>query len=82
MAKHESLMEAHNERRPGDQILDRHVPHLTGADRELARSRLQGLARLLLQIAMRQVREEQELAQSREVGLGGIMVGMNPPSPP
>ena len=50
--------------RPGDQILDRYVPHLTGADRELARERLQGLAKLLLRIAMRQVHEEMQAADS------------------
>jgi len=58
-------MKSASTRRPGDDILDRYVPHLTGSDRELARERLQELARLLLQIAMRQVREEYA-ADSRE----------------
>ena len=59
--------------RPGDQILDRYVPHLTGADRELARERLQGLAKLLLRIAMRQVREEMQATDSRDSDSGRIM---------
>lgn len=65
------------ERRPGDEILDRYVPHLTSPDRELARERLQKLARLLVRIAMRQVREEREAADSRESGSGGRI----PPTP-
>jgi hypothetical protein len=61
-------------RRPGDQILDRYVPHLKGADRELARERLQGLARLLLRIAMRQVREEMDGRDSHQsAGRGKIL---------
>ena len=59
--------------RPGDQILDRYVPHLTGADRELARERLQGLAKLLLRIAMRQVREEMQATDSRDSDSGRII---------
>lgn len=61
----------HLKRRPGDDILDRYVPHLTAADRELARERLQKLARLLVKIAARQVREEREAQDSRESPSGG-----------
>ena len=59
-------MEQHPERRPGDVILDRHVPHLTGVDRELARARLQGLAKIMLTIAMRKVDEDMQVQDSRE----------------
>jgi hypothetical protein len=59
-------MEQKPEYRPGDQILDRYVPHLTGTDRELARERLQGLARIMLTIAMRKVREDREAADSHD----------------
>ena len=59
-------MEQKPERRPGDDILDHYVPHLTGADRDLARARLEGLATLLVKIAVRQVREERAVADSRE----------------
>lgn len=55
-----------NGRQPGDIILDRYVPHLGPADREVARERLQRLARLLVKIAMRQVREEREADDSHE----------------
>lgn len=66
------------ERQPGDDILDRYVPHLSGSDRELARERLQKLARLLVRIAMRQVREEREGIDSRESDSRGRI----PPTPP
>jgi len=52
--------------RPGDIILDHFVPHLDDADRELARQRLQQLACWLVQIAMRQAREEMHMLDSRE----------------
>ena len=68
--------------RPGDQILDRYVPHLTGADRELARERLQGLAKLLLRIAMRQVREEMQATDSRDSDSGRIISSTAPSSQP
>lgn len=59
-------MEQHPERHPGDDILNRYVPHLTGADRELARERLQGLAKIMLTIAMRKVDEDMQVRDSRE----------------
>lgn len=59
-------MEPRPERCPGDDILDRHVSHLTGADRELARERLQGLAKIMLTIAMRKVDEDMQVRDSRE----------------
>lgn len=59
-------MEKSADHRPGDVILDHFVPHLAEADRELARKRLQGLAKLMLRYAMRKVREEQEQADSLE----------------
>ena len=67
--------------RPGDYILDRYVPHLSGADRELARERLQGLAKLLLRIAMREVREEMRAADSHDSGSGRIISSTPPLSP-
>jgi hypothetical protein len=75
-------MEPRPARRPGDQILDRYVPHLTGADRELARERLQGLAKLLLRIAMRQVREEMQAADSRDSDSDRIISSTSPSSNP
>ncbi len=75
-------MEPQANRRPGDQILDRHAPHLSGTDRELARERLQGLAKLLLNIAMRQVREDMQAADSRDGGSGGIISPTPQPPPP
>ena len=54
------------EHRPGDIILDHFVPHLDGADRELARERLQQFAGWLVGIAMRQAREEMQRRDSRE----------------
>lgn len=65
-------------RRPGDDILDRYVPHLSGSDRELARERLQKLVALLARIAVRQVREESEKGDSRKTGFEGRI----PPTPP
>ena len=59
-------MEQPSGHRPGDIILEHFVPHLTGADRELARTRLQGLARLMLKVAMREVREERGQGDSLE----------------
>lgn len=52
--------------RPGDIILDQFVPHLKGADRELARERLQQYAAWLVKVAMRQAREEMHGCDSRE----------------
>lgn len=52
--------------RPGDIILDHFVPHLTGTDRELARERLQGLAQLMLRIAIRKVEEDMHRQDSHE----------------
>lgn len=69
---------AQSNRKPGDDILDRYVPHLSGSDREVARERLQKLARLRVHIAMRQVREEREAADSR----GSVSRGKIPPNPP
>lgn len=51
-------MDTQTERRPGDHILDHYVPHLNDADREIARERLQGLAKIMLDIAIRKVEEE------------------------
>lgn len=48
-------------KRPGDQIIDKYMPNCSDEDREIARERLQGLAKILLDIAMREVREEQGL---------------------
>lgn len=64
-------MEQHPERHPGDDILDRYVPHLTGVDRELARERLQGFAKIMLTIAMRKVDEDMQVRDSRESGSRG-----------
>ena len=55
-----------SEHRPGDIILDHFVPHLEGADRELARERLQEFAGWLVRIAMRQAREEMHRRDSLE----------------
>lgn len=59
-------MEQCPERSPGDDILDRYVPHLSGADRELARERLQGLAKIMLSIAIRKVEEDMQGRDSRK----------------
>ena len=75
-------METSPDHRPGDHILDRYVPHLSGADRELARERLQGLAKLLLRIAMREVREEMQAADSRDSDSKRIIYSTPPPSNP
>ena len=75
-------METSPDHRPGDHILDRYVPHLSGADRELARERLQGLAKLLLRIAMREVREEMQAADSRDSDSRRIISSTPPPSNP
>ena len=52
------------QRRPGDRIIDRVAPHLTGADRDRARAQLEGLAGILVRIAIRQVREERAAARA------------------
>ena len=57
--------------RPGDHILDHYVPHLTGADRELARERLQELANIMLCVAMRKVDEDMHMRDSRESDSSG-----------
>ena len=75
-------METSPDHRPGDHILDRYVPHLSGADRELARERLQGVARLLLRIAMREVREKMQAADSRDSDSKRIISSTPPPSNP
>jgi hypothetical protein len=59
-------MDTPPDHRPGDIILDHFVPHLKGEDRELARKRLQGLAKLLLTAAIREVRSERAQVDSRE----------------
>ena len=46
--------------RPGDHIINRYLPDCSDEDREIARTRLQGMAALLLKIAIREVKEEQE----------------------
>ena len=66
-------MESRPDYRPGDAILDRYVPHLTAAEREIARERLQGLAKLLLRIAMREVREEMQADDSPDSDSGRII---------
>jgi hypothetical protein len=75
-------METKPDHRPGDHILDRYVPHLSGADRELARERLQGLAKLLLRIAMRQVREEMQANDSPDSDSGRIISSSHSPPEP
>ena len=52
--------------RPGDYILDRYFPLLSGQDRELARERLQGFALWLVHVAMDQVRDDMHREDSRE----------------
>lgn len=59
-------MEQQTGHRPGDMILDHFVPHLKGADRELARERLEGLAKIMLDVAIRKVGEEVQERDSRE----------------
>ena len=58
-------MEAKPDHRSGDHILDRYVPHLSGAERELARQRLQEFARWLVHVAMDQVRDDMHREDSR-----------------
>ena len=53
-------MKPNTPRQPGDQIIDRYCPNLTLEEREIARERLRGLAKILVKIAVRQVREERE----------------------
>ena len=67
--------------RPGDVILDHFVPHLDAADRELARERLEAFVGWLVRIAMRQVREDMHLRDSRESDSIG-RIQPTPPSPP
>ena len=74
-------METSPDHRPGDHTLDRYVPHLSGADRELARERLHGLAKLLLRIAMREVREEMQTDDSPDSDSGRIISSTPPLSP-
>ena len=69
------------EHRPGDIILDHFVPHLDGADRELARERLQQFAGWLVGIAMRQAREEMDVRDSRDSQSVGT-IEMTPSSHP
>lgn len=59
-------MEPTYKRRPGDRILDRYTPDLTGADRELAHDRLGRLVKLLIKIARRKVDEDMHISDSRE----------------
>jgi hypothetical protein len=72
-------------RRPGDQILDRIAPHLSGPERDFARERLEQFAGLLVRIAIRQVREEHAARtpgaaiDSPEFGPEGRM-GTHPPT--
>ena len=54
-------------RRPGDQIIDRYMPGCSDEAREIARARLQGLAKILLRIAMREVREDHALEASHVI---------------
>lgn len=72
-------MEKQPGHRPGDIILDHFVPHLEGADRELARARLQNFAGWLVRIAMRQAREEMQLRDSRDSETLGT-IESTPPS--
>ena len=74
-------MEKQPGNRPGDAILDHFVPHLAGADRELARERLQGLAKLMLDVAIRKVREDVQERDSRESDSIG-KIQPTPLSPP
>ena len=67
--------------RPGDVILDHFVPHLMGADRELARERLQELAKIMFDVALRKVREDEQERDSRESDSIG-RIQPTPPSPP
>ena len=60
--------------RPGDYIINKYMPDCSDADREMARTRLQGLAALLLKIAIREVREEQKCGFWR--GESSIPVGV------
>lgn len=72
-------MEQQSGHRPGDTILDHFVPHLEGADRELARERLQQFAGWLVGIAMRQAREELDSRDSRKSD-SIVTIEMIPPS--
>lgn len=70
-----------HERRPGDLILDRYLPHLLPEDREVARERLHAWMRWKLRILMREVREGMQRADSRKTDAGGRMESAFPPSP-
>ena len=74
-------MEAKPDYRPGDHILDRYVPHLSGADRELARARLQEMARWLVHVAMDQVCNDMEPADSLEGRIRSTMEAVPPRLP-
>lgn len=67
--------------RPGDIILNHFVPHLEGPDRELARERLQQFAGWLVQVAMRQAREEMHMLDSRESEAPARIEPIPPPPP-
>ena len=74
-------MEAKPDHRSGDHILDRYVPHLPGAKRELARQRLQEFARWLVHVAMDQVRDDMHREDSRDGRIGSTMESVPPRLP-
>ena len=59
-------MEHRHDLRPGEYLLNRFVPHLTGEDRERARERLVEWAKLLVKIARRMVDEDMHTSDSHE----------------
>ena len=56
--------------RPGDHIINRYLPDCSDEDREIARTRLQGMAALLLKIAIREVIE----GRKRDLLAGGSSI--------
>lgn len=55
-------------RRPGDLLFDRILPHATAEERELAHENLRHFASMLLNLAKRDVREDQALDSPQSPG--------------
>lgn len=63
-------MEIKSDHRPGEYLLNRFAPHVSGRDQELARERLEQWAAQLVKIARRMADKDMHAIDSRESGSG------------
>lgn len=65
-----------SEHRPGDLILDRYLPNADLETREQARANLEALAKVIVRIGIRQMREQQARRRAQAESSAGDPGGM------